>query len=208
AGALAAYRQSATLPQSAARLAILTADTPDASGRPDDAAALGELLTLCGYAGDDARASRVVAKLVALAAAPALTEAGGTLARNGHLGVAREALEAAVALAPDALRAQVALVTVLNDLRCFGEARRRADAALARADAAADADNTARLWVGTADAAKELGDQPAAVAALQRALALAPARLDVLGSLQQLQLCLPGEPAGDYASALAYGEAV
>ncbi len=206
-GAVEAYRGAAALAQSRARLAVLTADegAPAAAGGGDASAVaerLRELLVLCGHAGDAIRAARVVDRLVALRADQALAEAGATLARHGHLAAARGALEGALALAPGAVRPRVALVTVLNDLGQFGDALGQAQAGLA------ETESNALLWIGAADAAKELGDLSGAVAALRRAVDLAPERLDVLGSLQQLQLCLPGAPAGDYESALAYGEAV
>ncbi|MCB1956413.1 MAG: hypothetical protein KDG55_12100 [Rhodocyclaceae bacterium] len=208
AGATEAYRSAIQLPQAAARLAVLSVDVdPQAATAlapaATEAALLGELLALCAHAGDGPRAERVIARLSALGDDVPLTEAGATLARSGHLALARLSLEAALALNPAASRPRAALVTVLNDLGCFGEAR--GHAALGLANDGSDV----RLWVGAADADKELGDLAAAVGGIERAVALAPERLDILSSLQQLRLCLPGgDPAGDLVAARAYGEAV
>ncbi len=194
-----AYRSAAALPQAQQRLAVLTADRDPAG----DAALLAEALPLLAHAGENARCEAVIARLSALGDASRLAEAGATLARSGFLPSARAALAAALELAPAPPAPRAALALVLNDLGRYGEAT-----ALAQQGLALGLED-ATLHLAHADALKELGRLDEADRALQQALVLAPQRLDVLGSLQQLRLCRDGfTPAAALASARTYGDAV
>lgn len=218
ADAEAVYARVPTLPDARSRLAVLRtladpkgalALLPDiapnnpSARRQAQVRLLRQAMVLMAHCDRQEDLDTLSDRLLELAGATALTDAGMDLLRLQHLAAALRVLHRALQVAPGEGRIVTAYGVALNQGGLAGTA------AATLGGAIGSGLDEPLVWEAYADSLRGLGDHAGAEQAVRRALSHHPADAATWSGLQQLSLCRDDRSAADaLALAAAYGENV